>query len=227
MEALDAEQTPAWVAAFYDTSSNFAGSTFALLEPNDARAITAADLLALRTLSIRLDAYEIRRILDEGSNAQMLTELLLDLPRRALQDTTADDFHAMASFYDRVKSLLATANTKKSNRWVAASKLTARKRPDLFPVRDRVVCEYLGILGLNDRARDWFVFRHLMLQPEIQTRLAELPEEIRRAGNNRPLRMDTEPLRLLDAVLWRYAMNTGKGKDSSTEAEDHRGEVGD
>lgn len=222
LEALDSERTPRLLVEFYDTATNFAGSTFAMLQPRDAGAVTATDLLALRTLSIKLGAYEIRQFLDGGPNERKISQLLGELPSAELQNTNAADFSPMAAFYDEVKRLLAGAGTKNSNRWVAASKLTARKRPDLFPVRDRVVCGYLGILKQTDRARDWYVFRHLMRNSDITSRLSELPARIAAAANGRDVRLDEEPLRLLDAVLWRYAMTAST--EIPVDDEDARGE---
>ena len=204
VEALDADLTPGLLAVFYDPSTGFAGHTFASLGPVTSESVTATDLLALTTLNIELSPYEIRRIVSHEESGRRLSELLAGLPEARLEDTTPGDFVQMEAFYDEVKRLLAPSKAKSSNRWVAASKLAARKRPGLFPVRDRVVCGYLGILGLRNRARDWFVFRELMRRDEISDRLRELPTRIEKAKGARSVNVDAEPLRLLDATLWRY-----------------------
>lgn len=145
-----------------------------------------------------------RRVLTNTLNAANLSKLLLAVPDKKLEETTPEDFELMTAFYDEVKARLASAQVKNSSRWVAASKLTARKRPGLFPVRDTVVCGYLGILSLANRARDWYVFRHLMRNADVVRLLAELPARIEAAKGDRVIDLDTEPLRLLDAALWRY-----------------------
>ena len=50
---------------------------------------------------------------------------------------------------------------------MTASKLCARKRPDLFPVRDKEVCDYLGLTQLRNYQADWQVFRSLIGDPDI------------------------------------------------------------
>lgn len=50
---------------------------------------------------------------------------------------------AMWQLYGEIRTLLP-AQPGSSNRWVFAAKLCARKRPYLFPVRDRSVCELLA-----------------------------------------------------------------------------------
>lgn len=108
----------------------------------------------------------------------------------------------MERFYDLVKSLLAKADTKSSNPWVTASKIVARKRPKLYPVRDRVVCDFLGISRLNDRAKDWVVFRELMRDEEIRAALSASMSKAEALKDERVVRFDVEPLRQLDVVLW-------------------------
>lgn len=204
LAALDAPETPCLLAEFYDQRTNFAGATFALLDPRDPHQVTATDLLAVTTLSVDIPPLAVRRFLEDEATQAALSNLLRALPQRKLQDTTEADFTAMASVYDLVKESLARAGTKTSNPWVTASKLVARKRPDLFPVRDSVVCSYLGIDKLRYYAKDWYVYRQLMKSPDVADKLEELPSRIHEASGSRELTLDAEPLRLLDAALWRF-----------------------
>ncbi|MBC9820523.1 DUF6308 family protein [Terrabacter sp. MAHUQ-38] len=82
-----------------------------------------------------------------------------------------------------------------------ASKFCARKRPDLFPVRDRVVCRLLGIERSGNARVDWMVFRHLISDPDVRQAIHAVVGELEREGDDR-VELDTEPLRLLDAALW-------------------------
>ena len=45
----------------------------------------------------------------------------------------------MEQLYEAIKQALSANTLKNPNAWVTASKLCARKRPDLFPVRDKEV----------------------------------------------------------------------------------------
>jgi len=84
--------------------------------------------------------------------------------------------------------------------------LTARKRPDLFPVRDSVVCGYLGL----DKGRkqnyevDWQVFRRLLQDDGVRSQLdAVVDEAARRPGVD--VGFVNGRLRHLDVVLWMHA----------------------
>lgn len=202
--ALNDSETPSRLAAYYNPRSNFAGATFAQLEPNPAYKITAADLLAVTTLSVSIPVHGIRRILEDDEFRGPINAALRNLPTRPLESTNDDDLEPMAQFYDRVKAQLSRVGVENGNPWVTASKVVARKRPDLFPVRDNVVCRFLGIDRLRDRAKDWSVFRFLMNDEEISLQLQKLPAQAlqaaRKAGT--PIALDSEPLRLLDVALW-------------------------
>ena len=70
-----------------------------------------------------------------------------------------------------------------------------------------MVCKYLGIGKLKDARKDWYVFRTALNNSNIQEELKHLPERIREASAGAPLEIDNEPLRLLDAALWRFAID--------------------
>ncbi|WP_169252589.1 DUF6308 family protein [Brevibacterium sp. 'Marine'] len=194
--------TPGRVRRYYDANTNYAGSTFAGLEPNVSDTITATDLLAVTTLSVDIPVLAVRRILEDEATQNELRVALGSLPTCSLEDTVEHDFPAMQVFYDLVKSLLARADTKSSNAWVTASKITARKRPGLFPVRDNVVCKLLGIDRLGDRAKDWIVFRELMRDKEVRAALTATVSKAEALKDERVVRFDVQPLRQLDVALW-------------------------
>lgn len=202
LDVLNDERTPERVRKYYDADTNYAGVTFAGLEPNASDEITATDLLAVTTLSVDIPVLAVRRILENEAIQNELREKLESLPGCKLENTVERDLPAMEAFYDLVKSLLVKADTKSSNAWVTASKITARKRPALFPVRDNVVCKLLGINRLGDRAKDWVVFRELMRDEEIRAVLSSTVSKAEAVKDERVVRFDVEPLRQLDVALW-------------------------
>ncbi|MBC7631269.1 MAG: hypothetical protein H7290_07330 [Flavobacterium sp.] len=113
---------------------------------------------------------------------------------------------AMEEFYRAVKTGLSSSAARRPNPWVTASKLCARKRPSLFPVRDRNVCSHLGILELDDFRADWQVFRALVQDPEVGAAIDLLPERTREVGVGRLMALDISRLRLMDAALWTYTV---------------------
>ncbi len=98
-----------------------------------------------------------------------------------------------------------------ANRWVFAAKVCARKRPDLFPLRDRLVCTYLaGSHDLRSSALGPFrtdvqVFASLMSDPAVREAIAGHRTELGDAAARVP------DLRLLDAALWLAALAHGYG----------------
>lgn len=209
LKALDKSATPRRVADYYNPRSNFAGSTFATLAPNSREEITATDLLAVTSLSVSIPVHSIRQFLEVEETRDPINEALTGLPGGPLESTADDDLAAMANFYDLVKTQLSKAGVENGNPWVTASKVVARKRPDLFPVRDNVVCKFLGIDRFGDRAKDWSVFRALMNDEEIKNHLRELPHRAKAAAQNTDssIVLDAEPLRLLDVALWMEGRN--------------------
>ncbi|NWN89109.1 MAG: hypothetical protein HLX51_11330 [Micrococcaceae bacterium] len=202
---LNDPDTPNKLAKYYDPAGDYVGASFVTLEPHNADRLTSSDLMATSMLNVGFPASAIRRLLQDTQNQADISEKLRALPSCSLEDTTTDDLDLMGELYCMVKPLLADGYSKTSNRWVTTSKLLARKRPSLFPVRDRVVCGYLDIMPLKDYRKDWQVFRHLMQNEHVRQRLAELPlETVHAALESDPI-LDTEPLRILDAALWMYA----------------------
>lgn len=108
----------------------------------------------------------------------------------------------MADFYEAVELALSADSVRSPNAWVTASKICARKRPRLIPVRDRQVRDYLGLSKLTDYQIDWQVFRDLAADADIITALSMITDATVAASTGRNLRMDSSPLRLLDAAIW-------------------------
>jgi hypothetical protein len=95
-----------------------------------------------------------------------------------------------------------TASTRHPDAWVTASKLCARKRPELFPVRDRKVFAYLGLTRNNSYRIAWQVFRHLIGDRDVIAAIDALSDATLADGQGTRLRLDDSRLRLLDAAIW-------------------------
>jgi Family of unknown function (DUF6308) len=115
----------------------------------------------------------------------------------------------MYVLYDAIRTgLPPLGESDATNQWVLASKICARKRPLLFPVRDSHVCRYLAAndkLGnkpgrLGAFTRDIQVWAYLSAHPAVRQRLAQVREEWRDKAIAWSL--DSCDLRLLDSVLW-------------------------
>ena len=113
----------------------------------------------------------------------------------------------MEQLYEAVKQALSANTVKNPNAWVTASKLCARKRPDLFPVRDKEVCDYLGLTQLQNYQVDWQVFRYLMGDRDIVAAIDMMGKAVTAVADGRRLQADHSRLRLLDAAIWTYVMS--------------------
>jgi hypothetical protein len=134
----------------------------------------------------------------------MLLTLLNAIPPDVeLAEANWPTYAAMAQLYTVVKRTLG------KNPWVSASKLCARKRPRLFPVRDKRVRMLLGLYEHRDYTVDWQVFSHVMRQASVVDRLAELKEDAEAERDE--VSLDSYPLRNLDVVLWMEARRRGVG----------------
>jgi hypothetical protein len=214
-QTLDALSGPPAVdrlAAYYDRDRAYAGTMFLDAEPNDPFVIEPSDMYAITVLSMDLDVRLGRVLIDPGETRERIRRGLRGLdPTVAITDLehgeggSAETLRRMFDLYHQLKTLLGDH----TNRWVFASKMCARKRPLLFPVRDNLVCSYLGggrALKSGDGwpgdfSIDIQTYAYLSTHLQVDSALNSLRGELGERG----LRVDLEKLRLLDSALWMKA----------------------
>lgn len=233
LRALEPSIAVPHLTRYYDREGDFAGTTFLDAQPHDPCEITAADLWAVATLSIPVNARQGRLLLDPGPARTRVRRLL-----RAIDDElpitdlaggelgSAELLDRMWDLHHEFRSLLSTEDHD-SIHWVFAAKLCARKRPELFPVRDTLVCRYLADRPLKsgngwpgDLSIDIQVFAYLMSHPKIPQALGRLRTEL--SG----LDVDLADLRFLDCALWMAAKFGDPSADASSPADVQRGTPG-
>lgn len=200
---------------YYRRDLNYAGNSFLAVGHNDPYALTEGDLLAITLLNVEAPPVAVRRFLEPSRTRGWLHRLLGEehLPIDAdLALADARKLEGMSAFDQAVRSSLSPDHVKNPNAWVTASKLCARKRPNLFPVRDRVVCSYLGLPATYQT--DWQVFRHLIRSDEVRRLLDGLVD-----AASREVGVDVghlnRRLRHLDVILWMHAPAGGRRADSA------------
>ncbi len=214
LSALSDPRTVERVRGYYDREGDYAGTTFLDVYPNDPFDVTAADLWAVSTLNVPVIARQGRFLLDAGNAQSQVRRHLryldkVTLPVTSLEhgtDGSAATLDRMWDLHDTFRSLLAS-DDHESNRWVFAAKLCARKRPLLFPVRDELVCRWLGggepLRNGDGKPGDFSIdiqaYAYLMTHSQVRDHLSRIRAEA--TG----VRLDGEDLRLLDVVLWRRA----------------------
>lgn len=195
----------------YDPGWRGAGTTFLELPPVDPSTVTVADLQALAVLEVPVNALATRRLLGDPAIRAGIDVALAGVPTDV--DLAAADrptFEAMEALAQVVHAACCDPWVAKPNPWVTSAKLCARKRPRLFPVRDRVVCEGLGLYGTPSRPTgtrrvDWQVFAFLIAELDILQRLEQLTEQVQTSHG---VRCDEVPLRVLDVALWTWLPRT-------------------
>jgi hypothetical protein len=84
------------------------------------------------------------------------------------------------------------------------------ERPKLFPVRDNLVLNLLGLLPSRATAGygvNWQVFRRLVVDQEITDGIATAIQNARTLPGD--IRVEEFPLRQLDVLPWMHAKDTG------------------
>lgn len=219
LEALSTETAdPAHerLVRYYDRDSKNAATTFLDLPPRKRRGIGAGDILATSLLDETFDPAVVRRLLEPGPVRTEVTTALRALPDAMLATADTDALEAMGTFYRTVLAAVTPPGERSEDHWVVASKLCARKRPDLFPVRDDGVRELFGTADLGDHRADWQAFRHVIGNHEVVQAIDRLQAATLALVEGTDTRIDASRLRLLDVALWTFRWST------SHEPREHR-----
>ncbi len=201
LSALEPERSGWRLRRYYTVTGDYAGASFASIGTNDPERIGADDLFATTLLSVPIPAGAARLLTQDAGTREAVHAALRNLPRTPLEDVDDNGLRDMEVFYRHVKGALAKAGVENANPWVTASKLCARKRPDLFPVRDNVVCQLLGLLPKGNYQVDWQVFSHLVGDSDVR-RAIDSAKSAALSDADGQVVVDEEPLRILDAALW-------------------------
>lgn len=160
---------------------------------SDADRLTSDDLVSLSLLSENVPGSAAHTLL--VTDAERFSRLLADVgPDRDLgaQAEPVDDDGAGSRLYAAVRKLDGMGPTR-------ASKLLARKRPRLFPIRDGVVEQVLGL------GRDFWEPLRAALRADdsaLDKRLGRLHAQV-------GLPPEVTRLRVLDVLAWREGKDRG------------------
>jgi hypothetical protein len=192
---LDDPALPRLVRGYFERTESgprFTGSHFETLggagdEPDVANRFTAADLVAVTTLSVDVPARAAIILLDERATAY--AELLAAIPTGIEPDTDqgrrllTDRDSPLWQLWRELKSLDGIG-------WVTAGKLCARKRPAIAPVYDQHVEAAVG-----KPPSWWDMVADEFRDPALGHTLERLADDADVPGH-------VSRLRLLDAAIW-------------------------
>ncbi|MFC9281068.1 DUF6308 family protein [Streptomyces collinus] len=174
-------------------ATTFTGSRFESLagggdRPAVADTVTADDLIAVQTLSVRIPPQAALDLL-EGDLGVRMSDLLSAVPSGVdmVEAETADLDRESAAH--RAWDLLCG---QRGIGWVTAAKLLARKRPRLLPVYDQVVRCALG-----RPESPW-----LELRTALRANDCALHRELTALRQTAGLSATVSVLRVCDVVLW-------------------------
>lgn len=189
---------------YYDPRGGNAGATFLDLPPRVPDDVTASDLLAASLLDVEIRPVDVRRLLAPGPARTRVTEALHALPNATLWTADTATLIPMSDFYRAVRDALADEGEDPEDRWAVASKVCARKRPNLFPIRDAVVRDRLGITEAEDYRADWQVFRHVTRTHAVEQAITAARDAAAAQTDPATIPLDHSRLRLLDVALFTY-----------------------
>jgi hypothetical protein len=174
--------------------------------PGMANRVTADDLVAVSFLSVKIPGRAAVGLLE--THAIKISKHLKKLPLNVdMADLTRDEFERYLGKDSPGIRLWRVLRAEKTERWgigeTTASKLMARKRPQLVPIYDSVVGP---LMGLNKNSLDQWSTWHTALTDG--TGLPQRLQEIRRVSG---ISVPISDIRVMDIVLWMY----GKQKRAS------------
>lgn len=191
------------LADYFDVDGPYAGATFATIQPNDPSDVTGADLHALQMLSVSVGPAATRRVLDHGTLRANLLDALARVPANvSLRDATSSHLSAAWEFYGACRDALRNPRASYSDPWVTATKLAARKRPLLVPVRDTITRRALECEKLRDGRIDWQIYRALLQSEEVLDAIDSAQARLLDLSEGRSVQVDDNPLRVIDVALW-------------------------
>lgn len=217
------------LAAYYRRHGNYAGATFMDIEPNDPYDLTASDLHAVSMLSVAVGPAATRRLLEPSMLREVVLHALAHLPVDVrLEDANEQQMQRAWNLQMALKEALAPYGANKSNCWITAAKISARKRPLLIPVRDKVVGSALGPVAHKDAGMYWQLIAYALRDPAVKEALVGAHRKVETSvvtgkwGSELgtelgTVELETNPMRLIDVALW---MAHAKGKAVSLEPDE-------
>lgn len=166
--------------------------------PGVANRITSDDLVAVSFLSVDVPGEAAIGILD--THAGKVSALLEQIPANLdLAKVTAEDFESLLGDNSPAHELWHVLRARDTGRWgvgeTTASKLMARKRPNMIPIYDSVVGPVMGLKDSRGQWKSW----HAAL-----TDGSGLPQRLEEIRNRSCITDPISDLRVMDIVLWMH-----------------------
>jgi hypothetical protein len=182
------------------------GSHFDTWAADDAAAhpneITDSDLVAVSLLTVSVSGKAAMGL--RAAKADIIS-LLTDIPNnRSLHSVPAEQRELIIGDGSPARELWTLLVGKRNAKWgigpTTASKILARKRPQLLTIFDTVIRDLVGKQNTRDQWRNW----HALL-----TAGPGLPERLERIHKRSTVEQPLTHLRIMDVVLWMHGKEQG------------------
>ena len=192
VELLKRKSTKELVHRYFNPHKNepFSGDLFHTLPTNDFDCFGNDDLLSLNLLDEPVTAQQIK-ILTSGKFDDLLRNI----------DPNVDITELDGSPYEHAINLWIALREVHGFGPTRVSKLLARKRPKLLPIRDQIVNDQLQIKGYSW----WKSLAGTMRNTSVKELLRELsPSKATQAPT---------PLRVLDVAIWMHGSRSSAARE--------------
>jgi len=156
--------------------------------PDVANRFTSDDIVAVSLLSVNVSARAAIQILGRGADllASLLAEIPTDVDLADADEQLIGDRSPATHLWNELRGVAG-------NGPVITSKLLARKRPKLIPIRDKAVLQELGHPGVGY----WRDLRAALRENdgELAGRLAEIRDHA-------ALGQEVSVIRIFDVLVW-------------------------
>lgn len=201
IESIPSDQGNAYIQKYFSPEAPYAGAFFETLGAEDSpdNVYTPSDFYALMCLEVDVPIAAGLSIL--GNDAETIRELLAQIPNTPLGSLTKAEFEQHLGPDSSAMQLWRILRSYKGIGATRASKLMARKRPHLIPIRDSVIQR---VADFDRRDDDWLLWWEALTQDD---ELEHRAQELRDAAQRQHL----STLRTLDVLLWMSGSKKNSG----------------
>lgn len=177
---------------FSENGRRYSGAHFNSFQfdPQATDRVTVADLYSVNLLALDIPGAAGLAILNE--DAQEITDLLAEIPDKPIGELSTEEFDEHLGAKSAAMKLWKLLRRYKGLGAARVSKLMARKRPHLIPIRDSIV---VRVAGFDSNDNDWVLWwKTLRGNEELEAEAERLRQVV-----NQP---NLSTLRVFDILLW-------------------------
>lgn len=192
LEEIPVDKSYEYIQDYFSEDRPFSGAHFNSFrhEPGTDNKITLADIYSVNLLALDVPGSAGLKILDQ--DAEQISELLSEIPDTPLGDLSDAEFEKHLGRDSAAMTLWRLLIKYKGMGVARVSKLMARKRPHLIPIRDSIVAR---VAKFRNKDNDWELWwKALEGNKELENRAENLRQAVKQPN--------LSTLRVFDILLW-------------------------